>query len=303
VWSFRPADDQLLHAWLDDGTRYTKGEYTKGECLPDPLMAIHPQNCQPFLPDTKAHILWHIQCSNNLPMVRVVPLINQFAIFFLGRPLDEDKLVSSSSLLYCLKQLRVINQHHFKVMFKQWITTHDEYGFIKLWYIVTDDSKHHKTEHHVVIMTAHVGEADDVKAKPGFGLLSDGATQAKNSSGNSNANLDTMQENLDMTILAHFAGGTTDNAADAKKEVIVSFDKVQDLVKADPNLAAMDTLYGYERLPMRLANGFHNGNLVVTCVSVAAFGHPKCDAPMQNQHRHFLKELHDLHSADNSPLG
>jgi len=266
LFSPKGQPEQMLWEWIKDGERYSNGER-----LPAVLMRKHPANKQPWLPDANSHILRHIQSSNNLSMCRMGPLINQFAVFFLGRVLEDDEFVSSSSLLYRLERLRRIDQHYFNTMFRVWITTKDQYGFIRIWYMVTDDSKHHKTSRHVVIMTAHVGEATDVDAKPGFRLLSDAATKAKNSSGNSNANVETMEENLDMEIMSHFGGGTTDNASDAKKEVVVTFDDILDMVKASDDYNEMGTLYGFERLATRLGDPFHNGNLVVTGASKAAF--------------------------------
>jgi hypothetical protein len=217
--------------------------------------------------------------------------------FFFGRVLDDNEFVSSSSCLYRLERLRQTDQHYFNIMFREWIMTKDKYGFFCLWYMVTNDSKLHKTSCHVVIMSARVGEAIDVDAKPGFWLLSDAATKAKNSSGNSNANIETMEENLDMEIMSYFGGGTTDNASGAKKEVVVTFDNILNKVKANVDCNVMDcnvmgTLYGYDQLATRLGDPFHNANLVVLGASMAAFGDPKRNEPTQNQHRHAILALY-----------
>jgi len=191
-----------------------------------------------------------------------------------------------------------MDQHYFNCLFNVWISSKDKYGFVRYFYLVTDDSTRHKTSRHVLFHTAHVGGPQDEEAQPGSRLLSDAATEGKTSDGNSNGSVEALEQNLCWETIAHMNGGTTDNASDATKEIVLTFDKCMTEVKTDNDLKGIANPYGFKQKAIRLGDPFHNANLVVTAASRAAFGDPKRNCPTQNHHLQLLESIHDAHSDD-----
>jgi hypothetical protein len=102
-----------------------------------------------------------------------------------------------------------------------------------LWYMVTDDSKHHDRDRHVCLMSAH--RADDssdtstsASPNPCFRLLTASVAPSKDSDGNASLNVSAASECLPVSVLALYGGAVTDNAPDALDETRKTFHRFKE---------------------------------------------------------------------------
>ena len=178
----------------------------------------------------------------------------------------------------------------------------DGYGFKKIWYLVTDDSKHWKVDRHVCLITDCRSSTEHGHPSPNFRFLTGGVAATKTSEGNSDLNVQVFLNMLPYNALSHFGGGTTDNASDAKKETRLTFQKIQKhLVEnsdSDQEIEDITRLYGVERWAMNMGDGFHKDNLAVHHASVVAFGDTDRSNHSEVHHRQLIQSLHDVNSND-----
>lgn len=292
---FRPKDSDMLFDWILNGRRYSAGQRVQEATKAKPNFEWDQKANKWILTDRASHYLRHIHSAFNIAPSRIPSLWNCFAVLTLGRPLEEDEFVSIRTLRTRFQRLDLIDWQQFNEEFTKWITTPDEYGFRRLWYMVSDDSRHFDMDRHVCLMTAHRPRKDksDATPNPCFRLLTAAAAVSKGSAGNSALNIEAAQERLSEEAIKHFGGGTTDNAADALLETRSTFDGIMDRCEVEDTF-----LYGVARRPLQLGDPFHKDNLVCEKATTAAFGLTERDNHSEIGHPQLLQSFHDVHSKD-----
>jgi hypothetical protein len=285
VGLFRPDESDMLHAWMTDGKRYTAGER-----LPSVNYEMHPKSNQLWLTDKAAHYIRHIVYCYKLAPSRFPSLMNCFSALMLGRPLAPQEFPSASTLISRFTQLHLIDSHRFAAKFEIYITGLGDYGFHRLWYMVTDDSKHLDRSRHICLQSAHREEEEDQPGsdkspKPCIRLLTASAAASKDSDGNAALNYSAATECLSSGVCALYAGAVTDNASDALNETEKTFDLFMAGVQANPEVSHLRNMYGVER--RHIANGdmYHIDNLIATHASNYAFGQTERGEHSQVHHR------------------
>jgi hypothetical protein len=293
---FCPEKGDMLHAWIADGKRYTNGER-----LPAMNYEMHPVSNQMCLTDKAAHYIRNMVYCHKIPRIRFPSLWNAFALLMIGRPLTQQEFSSSATLRYRFQRLYMIDKYRFHAEFEKYITARHEKGFHRLWYMVTDDSKHHDRDRHVCLMTAHrADDPSDTNASPNpcFRLLTASVAPSKDSDGNASLNVSAASDSLSISVLALYAGAVTDNAPDALDETRKTFDRFMELVKDNDQVSSMGLMYGVQRRPIINGDMYHIDNLMCTHASNASFGETERGDHSQVHHRQLLQSLHDVHKKD-----
>eukprot|EP00978_Attheya_sp_CCMP212_P000714 scaffold1423_cov39-Attheya_sp.AAC.1 len=289
---FCPKCSDMLHTWRTDGKRYTDGIR-----LPAANYEIHPKSNRLWLTDKAAHFMRHIVYCFKVPLSRFPCLMNNFAILLLGRPLTLPEFSSASTLRSRFTRLYQIERHRFSVKFETHITALIMKNFHQLWYMVSDDSKHHDRSRHVCLMTAHREEEKDKSdmndsPNPCFRLMTASVAGSKDSSGNAALNVSAASETLPNSVCALYGGAVTDNAADALSESNKTFDLFM-----GANVG-MEKMYGVVRRPIINGDMYHIDNLMCMHTSNDAFGETDRGVHSQVHHRQLLQSIHDIHKND-----
>jgi hypothetical protein len=217
---FSPQEGDMLHAWITDGKRYTDGER-----LPAVNYEKHPVSNQMCLTDKAAHYIRSMVYCHKIPIRSFPSLWNAFALLMIGRPLKLQEFSSSATLRYRFQRLYMIDRYRFRTEFEKYITARSEKGFYRLWYMVTDDSKHHDRDRHVCLMSAHRAEdPSDTNASPNpcFRLLTASVAPSKDSDGNASLNVSAASECLPISAAVSWgqaAGGWGGQAAGGQGDV------------------------------------------------------------------------------------
>jgi hypothetical protein len=289
VGIFRPEKSDMLHAWISDGKRYTDGER-----LPSVNYEMHLESNKLWLMDRAAHYIRHIVYCYKLAPSRFPSLMNCFSVLLLGRPLAQHEFPSASTLRSRFTRLHLIDSHRFAVKFEIYITGRDQYGFHRLWYMVTDDSKHLDRSRHVCLQSAHREEEEDQPSSnkspnPCIRLLTASVAASKDSDGNASLNYSAATQCHSIHVCALFGGAVTDNAPDALKETKKTFHLFQDDVKANPEVSHLRNMYGVERRHITNGDMYHIDNLIATWASNCAFGQTDRGEHSQVHHRQLLQ--------------
>eukprot|EP00978_Attheya_sp_CCMP212_P020213 scaffold57562_cov32-Attheya_sp.AAC.1 len=174
------------------------------------------------------------------------------------------------------------------------------YGFVKSWYMMSDDSTHHDKNRHVLLMTAHKSSEDPENesdlACPCYRFVTASESPSKDSGGNSQLNVDSLMNYVNnVEVLARFGGSVTDNASDAMLEGSKTFESILQKLSLELRL-----VYGVKRWALKLGDWFHIDNLIVTHASLAAFGDTIRGEHRQIHHRQLVQSLHDIHKGHKS---
>jgi hypothetical protein len=272
VGLFRPDESDMLHAWVTDGKRYTSGQR-----LHSVNYEMHPKSNRLWLTDKAAHYIRHIVYCYKLAPSRFSSLMNCFSVLMLGRPLTKQEFPSASSLRPRFTRLHLINSHRFAAKFESYITRLDDYGFHRLWYMVTDDSKHLDRSRHFCLQSAHREEEEDQPGsdkspKPCIRLLTASAAASKDSDGDAALNYSAATECLSSSVCALYAGGVTDNASDALNETEKTFNLFMAGFQANAEVSHLRNMYGVERRHISNGDMYHIDNLIATHASNYEFG-------------------------------
>jgi hypothetical protein len=111
----------------------------------------------------------------------------------------------------------IIDQHFFNCQFQADIASTTIYGFPLSWYSLSDDSKHHGRNRHVLLITATKGHNDEF-LNPCFRFVTASEAVSGDSKGNSKLNVAKLIDYLPLMTLAHYGGNITDNANSAMDE-------------------------------------------------------------------------------------
>jgi hypothetical protein len=186
---------------------------------------------------------------------------------------------------------------------QSYITGLDDYGFHRLRYMVTDDSKHLDRSRHICLQSAHREEEEDQPGfdkspKPCIRLLTASAAASKDSDGNAALNYSAATECLSGIVCAHFGGAVTDNAPDALIETEKTFSLFMEGVQANAEDSYLRNMYGVERRHISNGDMYHIDNLIATHASNYAFGQTERGEHSQVHHCQLLQSLHDIHKHD-----
>lgn len=116
--------EQLLLEWLDVCEKASSG---KG--FPRDMLKKQGWNHQPTLTDESAHIIRQIIYSYNVKPSKFNGLLNSFAVLLLGRHLELDEFVSTSTISYWLERLARIDKAFRAEEDKELFTKKSKYGF------------------------------------------------------------------------------------------------------------------------------------------------------------------------------
>jgi hypothetical protein len=297
VGLFRPKDSDMLHTWMSDGKRYTGGER-----LPAMNYERHPKSNNMWLTDKAAHYIRHIMYCFKVAPSRFPSMMNCFAVLLLGRPLTLLEFSSTSTLRSRFVRLYEIDSFRCNVKFEKFITKPDEYGFHRVWYMVTDDSKHHDQSRHATLISVHREDGEDQSdnngsPKPSIRLVTASVAGSKDSDGNASLNFSAVTECFSGSVCSHIGGGVTDNAADALLETQKTFGLFMEALEHHPHPDAADMrfFYGVKRRPTMNGDMFHIDNLMCAHASNHAFGETVRGEHSQVHHRQLLQSLHDIH--------
>ena len=282
---FTPSEEQLLFDYLADGDRYSKGER-----LPVINTILHVDNSQPFCTDEAIAILRAIQYEFDISQIRFQTLICYFSVYFLRRTPTLDEFPSRRLLHGRFKRLRWIDNNIFAKQFSEWLSDRGQYGFQRLWYGVTDDSKHHKEDRHVVLASAA-----GAGGTPCYRHATSTTSGTKNETNNAKVNVAAYSEMYggNSEILAFYNGGCADNAWDAQEEIRITHAMIMDITPLGYRM-----MYGVLRRPINHGDGFHIDNLAVTGFSMGAFGEYDREDYRAVHHRRAMQLLYDIVNND-----
>ena len=181
-------------------------------------------------------------------------------------------------------RLSLMDWHRSVTRFESFICSGTEHGFKRLFFSISDDSKHLKVDRHALMISFQEGSDEE----PSFKLLSVSASASKDSKGNTRSNVAHMQEHLSAAVLGHCGGNSSDHASDARKESKETFKQLLGERRDE----------GVQPKPVLLCDLFHANNLCMTHASLAAFGETERDNHRQKHHRQLLQSIHDLLQLD-----
>ena len=186
---FKPLPDRLLINWIQEANNRTT-DSGNSDVIPNPIMEVG-DNGKPWLKIEAAAMLLHILIHFRPSAKKFPALINCFAGLFLGRILRKDEFPSRKTIMDCVIFLHKLDWKQFCIDFQPKIEKLTPNGFCRLWYSVSDDSKHNKCDRHVVLMSA-----EDHYDLAVFKLLTASLAVLKDSEGNANLNVEVMREHL-----------------------------------------------------------------------------------------------------------
>ena len=179
-----------------------------------------------------------------------------------------------------------------------------KHGFRRYFYSSSDDSKHHKRNRHVLIISSFDLGCESSKdwcitpVNPTFRQFCSSVNMVKSS--NALKNSEEMIDLLGLEVASYYAGGTNDNAGDAQKEIVDTFDYIMKEVgeSEDETIRSMRYVNGVLRRPIVFGDPFHWANLAVQYASKGMAGDTINGEHEQVHHRQCLMSMHSLHSDD-----
>ena len=160
---FLPSNDELLIDWMTDGQRYTRG--IRLSAL-DQNIGVHPESHRRWLTDEALHYIRHIIFSFSIPVTKFTSLMNCFAVLLLRKVLKLDEFLDTAQLVPRILRLDAIDRFRWAKDFNAYITSPHEHGFHRLFYSVSDDSKHFKRNRHALLISRHAGLLNSCQYDP-----------------------------------------------------------------------------------------------------------------------------------------
>jgi len=293
---FQPSSNQLLLDYMDDSQQYNNGKRFA------PSMYKPGFNGRKELTQPAAALIRHIILDYNLSVNKFPALLQQFVVLLRGSTLDDDEFPSATSLRRRIVHLWLLDWAIFRDNFEPLITDFGNDGFVKLWFSMSDDSKHFSINRHIVIMSA-LSKMDDSEVESIFKLVTASPSISKESTGNSKLNCLKFEHHLTQAIRAHYGGANSDTGADALLEQEKTFKHVMDELRAanySNGPIQGSKIYGYERVRINMCDLFHVGNVMLNTNSVVTWGALKGSSAdgkgtyRQNHHVQVCQSLWDL---------
>ena len=205
-----PEEGDFLEWWVNEV------KLSHGESIPQCI-----KDRSGHLTNKAAVIFRHIYYGHNVAKSKIASLANVFGALYYGRPLKDHETVSKRTIDNHMKKLDEYDSYCVSQSFKRtFVESKDQlYGFLRLWYSSTDDTKHGKSDnHHVVIRTGDYiyGKNDDgFSIDPFFDCLSSFQSVTKDTKGNVNHNVAVFEDACygDNFVLGCYGGNTSDNPA------------------------------------------------------------------------------------------
>eukprot|EP00956_Cyclotella_meneghiniana_P035571 scaffold116121_cov45-Cyclotella_meneghiniana.AAC.1 len=262
VGLFQIGKDQLLLEWIGEGKRYSSGDH-----MPRVTHTISNANSQKQLTDESAYMLYKMYVAYDLSLSKFNGLLNVFAAYFLGRPLELDEFSSIPTLRNWFKRLAIIERYFQSLDDLETFGFKSPHGFPVLYYIISDDTKHGKHDtRHAVIRTSVYPDG-----KPRYVVLTSSTAVTKDAQGNANLNVDILKKLVHKLVLPFLGGGTVDNAGSARAEIEYTFDDLMRyLEKNDQEHYAY--FFGVKRLAIIIPDFFHIDNIAVNEASIVMSG-------------------------------
>ncbi|KAL3793086.1 hypothetical protein ACHAWO_005140, partial [Cyclotella atomus] len=296
---FQMDTDKFLLEWFVDGLRYNAGER-----LPRVTHTINKGNSHNQLTDESAYMLFKTYLSYDLLLSKFNGLLNSFAAYFLGRPLDMKEFSSTPTLRNWFKRLSIVERHFEAIEDLETFGIKSPNDFPVLYYIISDDTKHGKHDtRHAVIKTGVYPDG-----KPRYIVLTSSAAITKDAKGNADLNVEVLKKHVDPEVLPFLGGGTVDNAGSARAEIHQTFDDLMDYIEEkdkeelddedeDPDHINEKThFFGVHRRAIVIPDFFHIDNIAVNEASIKFSGYIVRGDFGQFHPRQFLQSIHDTHS-------
>lgn len=290
-----PRKDQLLRGWQQDCRLYNSGMNMETNNFQD----NNSRNGQQGLTLETGWILRHIMYSFGIPLLQMPSLWAAFYYLILRKPIPERAIASQTSIWNHVYRVHLIDSQLASDEFRGFIRHPSEFGFTRNFGISTDGSKHGGNNRNVVLMTSN-RSSNPAVVDPSFTFLTCSVVNNKGSDFSAKKNVDTMVDALGLRYLAHFGGGTNDNAPDAIKELRKTFEEIIDRLLNCPDPAIKNLAYrnGVLRRVIVMGDPYHIANLCNMHFSITAWGDTNKDDYRQIHHRqiHHRQVLQSLHS-------
>jgi hypothetical protein len=210
--------------------------------------ANHPQAGRLVLTWSATAAIRHLIYNHNIALTRFPALMLEFYVLIVGRPPTKNELLNDRTLRERMLVMDHLDQWRFGRDLSKYYEKmlEDECTAQLLWFMQTNDSKHEgNRDRHAIIQCCHVGSPDATRLEPGFQLMS--VTPSKLKTSNAENNLATIRRRYRYhpALLAEYGGGSTDNAADALKETLSTFDII--MSNLPPKLEPKKMVFGVER--------------------------------------------------------
>ncbi len=295
---FVPAQDEPLYLWLRDAEAYSLGRRIEANNFVHCSGNGHTQ-----LSLAAKFILRHIYFSFNLSLDSVGALWASFYALIMGRVIPLMSFLSSQSIWTNVMSLQPIDNHLRTRALHRRLRKRTKNGFRPCIYLSSDDSKHFKRNHHVLVTSDFEEISSDldylsVPFDPTFRLITTSPNEVK--SENYKLNADDIIDMLGLEGAAYINGGVNDNAADAQNEILCTVQEILRRVELsdDPNIRDLVYINGVRRRALNFGDSYHIDNLGVMHASVGFAGDTVNGDHYQCHHRQFLMSLHSLCSDD-----
>jgi len=287
-----PRQYELIIDWQKDCRKYNSGANIEAKNFE----YNRSNNGNESLTLEAAWILRNIMHEHAIPLRQIPSLWSMFYFLLFRRPIADNQIAGETQLWNHIHRIHLVDQKMQSRHFQNDITQKTEHGFAKLWYMSSDGAKHHGSNRNVLHITCSTSD-DPSKLVPAFRLLTCSNYTIKTSEFCAEKNVETMVNEFGVGPLIHFAGGTNDNANDAQKEILMTFDASKETLKkalTDDDLESAIYRNGEERLAANCGDDFHIVNLAVSAASLTAFGDTSRDNHSQIHHRQMLQSTYDL---------
>ena len=292
-----PRDNELLHEWQTYSQRVSAGERFEVS-----RRELDPNSRVPTLSLCAWFILRDILYTHKLPLSQLMTLWASYYVLIMGRPIETSYMALQGAIYSNVYRLHHIDQVIESEDFGTWIKECTPHGFMRVFYSSSDDSEFFKQNRHVVIVSTNGETKSPSGCDPSFRHVTSSVNMFKSSNAQKNAKYITKLFD-DLEAALHYGGGCNDNAADAQKEIRVTFDNVMVAVEdcsdevAD-RVSGLLSYNGVVRRPIAFGDPYHISNLCVTRASKFAFGEVEKGDHSQIHHRQLLQSIHSLHASD-----
>jgi len=265
-----PLDGNFLEWWT------AEVKLSKGERLP-----VRVTDQYGHLRNRAAVFFRHISYAHDIAKSKIATLANLFGALYYGRALTDKETVSTRTIDCHSKRLHEFDTYRISETFREtFVEAKDQlFGFLRLWYSTTDDTKHGKSDnHHVVIRTGDYGfrdqddefQDDDFFINPFFDCLSSFQSVTKDTMGNVDHNYQVFADACHPSefVLSCYGGNTSDNAA--KKEGIKTFEATMNSYQFEHSDWCQ--VYGIDRWAIFHNDPFHCCNLAIQHTSEKGLG-------------------------------
>lgn len=284
---FQMDPNKLLLEWFVDGMRYNSGER-----LPRVTHSINKGNGHKQLTDESAYMLFKTYLSYDLSLSKFNGLLNSFAAYFLGRPLEMNEFSSTTTLRNWFKRLSIIERHFEALTDLETFGIKSPNGFPVLYYLISDDTNHGKHDtRHAVIKTGVYPDG-----KPRYIVLTSSAAITKDAKGNADLNVEVLKKHVDPDVLPFLGGGTVDNAGSARAEIHQTVNDLMDYIEEETETPELARFFGVRRRAIIIPDFFHVDNIAINESSITFSGDIVRGDFGQFHPRQFLQSIHDIHS-------